>query len=271
MNSFRRITAPNGVTYLRSGLLASPHGFSTRIGGVSREAHTASMNLGFGRGDEDETVLENLRLFSEAVGIDPHTVISRPQIHSPVVFYADESMAGEGYYQPAQAEGDGYVTDRRGITLGVKTADCVPILFEDAGAGIIGAVHAGWRGTAAGIAAKCVEKMQKLGADPARITAAIGPSIRFCCYEVGEDFYEAVSRMAGAGMASAFIRKSEGEARLHADLVGMNVRFLLEAGLRKEGIDIAGECTCCHPELFHSHRALHGKRGTLLSVIALKP
>ena len=265
--SFSLITAESGVKYLRSSLLVNPHGFATRLGGVSRADHTASLNLAFGRGDADETVLENLRLFSEAVGIDPHSVISRPQIHSADVVTVSSSMAGEGSYTKTDAGCDGYVTDCDGVSLGVKTADCVPILFEDPEAHIIGAVHAGWRGTVSRIAAECVKGMCALGADVSNIRAAVGPAIHFCCYEVGEDFYASVRSAAGEDIANSFIRTEGG--KLHADIVGMNRHFLLEAGLREENIDICELCTCHNPDLFFSHRYSRGLRGTMLSVISL--
>lgn len=265
--AFSLVCAENGVKYLKSSIIPVRHGFATRIGGVSAHEHTSSLNLAFNRGDSTETVLENLRLFCDAVCVDENSVISRHQIHSKNVIYADENMAGEGYRKAVDEGCDGYVTDREGVTLGVKTADCVPILFCDPEARIIGAVHAGWRGTASGIAAECVFKMKSLGAEPSRIKAAVGPSIHACCYEVGEDFLSSVTAIAGEDMAREYIRTVNG--RLHADIVGMNRRFLLESGVLPDNIDISNQCTCCEPELFFSHRYSGGVRGTMLSVIAL--
>lgn len=265
--SFFLVSAENGVKYLRSDIIPTPHGFATRIGGVSAEAHTASLNLAFGRGDSEETVLENLSRFCGAVGINERAVISRHQIHSTAVVYADGNMCGEGYFVPTEKECDGYVTDKTGIALGVKTADCVPILFCDPDARVIGAVHAGWRGTAAGIAAECVKRMTELGADAKKIRAAVGAAIHFCCYEVGDDFYASVASLAGENIALEFVRPVN--SKLHADIVGMNRRFLLESGLAADNIDICEFCTCCNHDLFFSHRYTKGVRGTMLSVISL--
>ena len=265
--SYTLIHAENGVKYFKSDIIPVRHGFSTRVGGVSREAHTESLNLAFGRGDERETVLANLRLFSAAVGVDSGSIFSRPQIHSARVVYADETMRGEGYFHETAEGCDGYVTDREGITLGVKTADCVPILFCEPDSHIIGAVHAGWRGTASGIAAECVRMMATLGASPQNIRVAIGAAIHSCCYEVGEDFYDSVASLVGGDMVREFIRSRDGH--LHADIVGMNRRILLESGLDGANIDVCEKCTCCEPSLFFSHRASHGVRGTMLSVISL--
>ncbi len=265
--AFELVTAENGVKFLKSDKISVPHGFATRVGGVSREAHTASLNLAFRRGDEPQTVLENLRLFSAAVGVAPESVISRHQIHSATVVYADEKMCGEGYFTDTDAGCDGYVTDREGVTLGVKSADCVPILFADAKAHVIGAVHAGWRGTASKIAVECVHRMCELGAKPENIRVAIGAAIHFCCYEVGEDFLESVTALVGKDTAREFIRECDG--KLHADIVGMNRKFLLESGIPDANIDVCEKCTCCEPKLFFSHRYSHGLRGTMLSVISL--
>lgn len=265
--SFSLVSAENGVKYLRSDIISVPHGFATRIGGVSTEPHTESLNLAFNRGDSEETVLENLRRFCGAVGINEKTVISRHQIHSSKVVYADRAMCGEGYFVPTDEECDGYVTDSEGVALGVKTADCVPILFCDPDAHVIGAVHAGWRGTASGIASECIKRMTDLGAQPKNIRAAVGAAIHSCCYEVGEDFCASVASLAGENIARQYIRRDGG--RLHADIVGMNRRFLLESGLVVENIDISELCTCCNNEMFFSHRFTRGVRGTMLSVISL--
>ncbi|MBQ8249468.1 MAG: peptidoglycan editing factor PgeF [Clostridia bacterium] len=265
--SFTLVSAQNGVKYMRSDIIPVRHGFATRVGGVSHEPHTASLNLAFRRGDDEQTVIENLRLFSEAVGVCAESVVSRHQIHSSRVVYADEKMCGEGYFRECDEGCDGYVTDRVGVTLGVKTADCVPILFCDHDAHIIGAVHAGWRGTASGIAAECVSKMCELGANVKNIRAAVGAAIHSCCYEVGEDFRESVTALAGEKMAREFIHERDGG--LYADIIGMNRSMLLGAGVHDENIDISEKCTCCEPSLFYSHRYSHGVRGTMLSVISL--
>ena len=172
----RIIKTENGVEYLRSNNIISKHAFSTRIGGVSRLPHTVSLNLAYGRGDDNETVLENLSLFAEAVGFDAGRLVSVGQIHSADVRVVDESHAGQGYMIEEDFQCDGYVTNKSGLTVGVKTADCVPILMEgyDNGGKVccVGAAHAGWRGTVSGIATVCLGKMRNLGA--VRVRVAIG-------------------------------------------------------------------------------------------------
>lgn len=267
-----RTVARNGVVYYRSPLIPCIHGFSTRIGGVSRLPHTASLNLGVGRGDSRETVIENLSLFADALGIDKKSVISVSQIHSPKIRYITEKAAGEGFFVPETEACDGYITDRQGVTLGVRTADCVPILLyapptENFG-GAVSALHAGWRGTAAGIAREAVERLSRMGADPSQIKAAIGPAIGSCCYTVKEDFYADFKKNAGETLAEKYVTAvSDGVWK--ADLKGANREILTLCGLSDKNIDVCELCTCCKPEEFFSHRYSKGLRGTMLSVIAL--
>jgi copper oxidase (laccase) domain-containing protein len=137
--------------FVKSNILRSPHAFATRRGGVSVQEHTKSLNLAFGRGDEDEIVLKNLDIFAQEVGFERESIVSLPQIHSDRIFTVTKEMCGQGYFiRDGIESSDGYVTAERGVTLGIKTADCTPILIEaekDSEIIAIGAVHAGWRGT----------------------------------------------------------------------------------------------------------------------------
>lgn len=270
----KHIKAQNGVEYLKSEILSVPHGFSTRLGGVSTLSHTDSLNLAFGRGDEKDTVLQNLRLFAEAVGFDEQRCVSVSQIHSADVRVVDESHAGQGYFVPEAFSCDGYVTTTPNLTIGVKTADCVPILMEgystDGKLCAVGAVHAGWRGSVAGIAVNAIEKLTDLGACAEKIKVAVGPAICGECFEVREDFYISVRDMLGAEKVDRFVISDENQKGVwHCDLKQMNFSLLLETGVVAENIDVCGECTCCAPELYFSHRYSKGKRGTALSVIRM--
>ena len=256
--------------FLKSTILRSPHAFATRVGGVSTLEHTKSLNLAFGRGDDSETVLENLKIFADAVGFKPENIVSRPQIHSDRVFLVGKENSGEGYFKTENIpEGDGYITDERGVVLGIKTADCVPILFEaewDGEVVAVGAVHAGWRGTVAKIAPKCAQMLcDEYGVKPENIRVAIGPCIHKCCYEVGEDFLSAVSDALGRKVAEKFVIRDGG--RLVCDLVALNRYLLIGWGVLPENIDVIDECTCCNPDKYFSHRYSKGNRGTMLNVI----
>lgn len=264
------VTAPNGVTYLASDLLGVPHGFSTRLGGVSTLPHTASLNLAFGHGDPEADVLENLSRFCAGIGADPAGVVSVPQIHSALVFPVGQEARGMGYSAPAAFSGDGYVTTERGVVPAVKTADCVPILFSAKDAlGVpfaVAAVHAGWRGTSARIAAAAVRELIARGAVPERIFAAVGPSISACCYEVGEDFFAAFD----PELRALFLRRDPTRpGKYFADLKGANAYVLRSCGIPEENIDVCALCTACRPDLFYSHRAQHGVRGSMLSAVTL--
>ena len=259
--------ANNSVEYLTSTIIRSRHAFATRIGGFGEHPYTAGLNLAFNRGDSDGTVLKNLLLFGEAVGFDPQGVISLPQIHSATVIDVDKSARGLGYYEKTEQSADGYVTSESGIVLGVKSADCVPILLEayDENDKIIAvsAIHAGWRGTSKGIAKEGVRMLVKKGADPKRIRAAIGPSIDFCCFEVGEDFAAEVAQMRDDW--KPFAR----DGKLYADVKARNREDLASCGLTNENIDLCDDCTCCLEEKYFSHRRMKGLRGTMLSVIEI--
>ncbi len=266
----QRVCAENGVVYYRSEIIPCIHGFSTRIGGVSHLPHTEGLNLGVERGDSRETVLENLRLFSEALGIDAKSVISVSQIHSANIRRVTEDNRGEGFYKNEEMSCDGYVTQCPDVTLGVRTADCVPILLYAPPSasfdGAVAAVHAGWRGTALGIAAEAVRELCRMGAEVSSIKTAIGPSIGSCCYCVKEDFYESFRKNAGDTLTEEFVIPT-GENKWVADLRGANRRILVDSGLTPENIDVCEICTCCEPKEFYSHRYSHGIRGTMLSVI----
>lgn len=262
--------------FVKSKILRSPHAFATRLGGVSTLEHTKSLNLAFGRGDEDATVLQNLEIFAKTAGFDAKSVISLPQIHSDIIYKVNRTRAGEGYFiRDGIESGDGYITDDREITLGIKGADCTPILFEaetDGEIVAVGAVHAGWRGTAAGIAPKCAAMLCKeYGVLPEQIRAAIGPCIHKCCYEVGEDLKLEISKLLGEELAERFVTPSlVAQGKYYCDLPMLNRELLLRAGLLTDNIDVLDECTCCNPEKYFSHRYSQGRRGTMLNVIKIQ-
>ncbi len=268
-----RYVRKNGVGYYYSTLLKSKHAFATRNGGVSKNTYTKSLNLAHGRGDDDATVMQNLRLFADAVGIDADRVISLPQVHGTDVLIVTEADAGRGYAQPANGTGDGYMTLAKGLPLGVKSADCVPVLLEarDAQDNVlaVAAVHAGWRGTAGGIVPGAVKALRDACGD-AEIYAAIGPCIGACCFEVDHDCVDEFERLCGKLITDACFAKAQ-NGKYYGDLVKVNRLLLYGADVSDAHIDEAELCTCCHPSEFFSHRyaAKHhgGQRGTMLSVI----
>ena len=230
--------------------------------------HTKGLNLAFGRGDGDETVTQNLKIFADAVGFDAESVISVPQIHSSTVMTVDASHRGMGYFKPAPFECDGYVTADKSTVLGVKTADCVPILLsaknENGEVIAIGALHAGWRGTANGIAREGVKALVAIGAEPARIYAAIGPHISQAKFEVGEDCRDEFLALLGEDIMKFIEPRGE---KFFPDLGGINKMLLESCGVLPENIEVSCECTYSDTSLFYSHRKSGGLRGTHLSII----
>ncbi len=266
-------TAENGVTFLVSDRLQSRHAFATRHGGVSPAGPTASLNLAFGRGDAREVVLENLARFGTAVGFDPQSVVSVHAVHSNTVYTVDASHRGLGYHRPTDMAGDGYVTADASVTLGIKTADCTPILLEARSGGrvwAVSALHAGWKGTVADIAGIGVAALRALAEAqtdgvPVTIHAAIGPTIHPCCFEVQADCIAVVQDALG-DFAAPYIRKIPTGYTL--DLPALNRALLVRAGVSDEHIDTCPDCTACRTDRYYSHRAQHGVRGTMLHVIA---
>ncbi len=269
----KKVIAANGVEYFTSDLLCCVNAFSTRIGGISKHSHTFSLNLGTGRGDTADEVRTNLELFAHAAGFDARTLVSMKQTHSSAVRTVRSADCGKEYYIDSDETSDAYICDIPGIAVGVRTADCVPLLFSavyDGKAGIVGAAHAGWRGTVAGIAGNTIEKMRNYGVNAEEIRVAIGPAIGKCCFEVRDDFYDKVLNRLGTEMTNRYVSEKDSiTGTRHADIVGMNREILTAHGVKPENIDVSTLCTCCHPELFYSHRYSGGVRGTLLSIIKI--
>ena len=156
-----RVHREGALEYLTSDVLdGAAHCFSTRFGGVS-EGALASLNLGTHRGDRPENVLENYARLGRAVGFAPEETVFTKQVHSALVERVGRADCGRGLQREAEHGVDGLVTDEPGVALTIFAADCTPVLLFDPVARAIGAAHAGWRGTAAGIAARAVEAMQR--------------------------------------------------------------------------------------------------------------
>ena len=201
------------LEYLTADALeGSVHCFSTRLGGVS-EGQLSSLNLGTHRGDKPENVRENYRILGKAVGFAPEETVFTKQVHSALVERVGRADCGRGLQREAEHGVDGLVTDEPGVALTIFSADCTPVLLFDPVARAIGAAHAGWRGTAAGIAARAVEAMQReFGCRPENIRAAIGPCIGPCCFETDADV-PAAMRAALWAEAEPYLRRAFHPAR----------------------------------------------------------
>lgn len=262
-----------GVVYHASSVLDAPglvHGFSTRLGGVSK-GHFASLNLQKNGPEPDdwENVLENYRRFCEALGTDVRGVVRSKQVHRDTVRHVTAADRGKGLFAARDYTADALVTNEPGLDLMVFSADCIILLLHDPVTRSIGAVHAGWRGTALDLPAKAVGEMGRLfGAKPENIRVAVGPGIGPCCFETHDDVPDAMRGAFGGG-AEAYIRPRG--AKWTVDLKGVNVWRLREAGVRPEHIDICSACTACRTDLYWSHRVAGSKRGLQGALIGLKP
>ena len=249
------------LQYLTADGITVPHGFTTRLGGVSTGTQSR-LNLAVGRGDSLENVEENLRRLGRAVGFDPEKLVMTLQIHSDIVRVVTEKDH-IGLCHRDYPKCDALVTNTPGVALLVFTADCTPLLFFDPATGAVGAAHAGWRGTAQAIGAKVVHAMaENFGAKPENIRAAIGPNIGMCHFETDHDVPEAM-RAAFGPEVDAYIEK-RGE-KYHLDLKQINAMVLRRCGV--EHIDISDDCTVCSCDRFWSHRATGGERGSQGAVI----
>ena len=253
------------LEYLTADALeGSIHCFSTRYGGVS-EGYLSSLNLGTHRGDKPENVYENYRILGSAVGFRPEDTVFTKQLHTDIVRRVGRADRGAGLLREQTEVCDAQITDEPGVALVAFAADCTPILLFDPVRRAIAAVHAGWRGTALGIAAKAVEAMtREFGCEPEHIGAAIGPCIGACCFETDGDVPEAMRAALGRDAERCIMRRGE---KFFVDNKSLNRIWLERCGVTR--IDVSCDCTKCQPERFWSHRVTQGRRGSLAAVIML--
>ncbi len=254
--------APDGVPLLQAPLLTGgiAHAFSTRVGGVSA-APFATLNLGRAVGDDPPRVEANRRRVLAALGRDPGGHVEASQVHGRTVAVVGRRDRG------AKIGGaDALLTEDSGLTLAIHTADCVPILLWDARRGVAGAAHAGWRGTAAGLAAVVVETMTRVfRIDPADLRVALGPAIGPCHYEVDAPVVEAFRTWP---WAESVLRPGR-PGHWWLDLPAANRFLLLAAGVPVTRIWTSGLCTACDPRRFFSHRrdGTTGRMGALIGLV----
>ena len=253
------------LEYLCADNIAVPHGFTTRLGGVSR-GHLASLNLGMNRGDDPENVVQNYKLLTQALGCSIDDLALTCQTHSDIVLPTTRAETGKSLDHRLWAECDARITNEPGVALVVFTADCTPVLLHDPVTGAVGAVHAGWRGTAQNIVGKTVQAMEKAyGCRPENICAAIGPNIAQCCFETDAEVPQAMLEAYGKA-AEAHIRQTG--SKYYVNLKEINALALRQAGV--SNIRISRLCTRCESDRFWSHRA-HGKdRGSQGAIIVCK-
>ena len=270
-----RVAGWDGLGWLR-------HGFSTRAGGVSTvyggKSLGGALNLGWTKEDDPASVTENRRRLVRAVSGDgvPMRLVTVRQVHSGVVrVVGPRDGALEGRLETPEGkavlEGDGLVTNVPGVLIAVGTADCVPVLVVDREKRVVGAFHAGWRGTGARIVERGIETMRlEYGSRTEDLVAAVGPSIGACCYAVGDEVREQFVGEFGYG--GELFHERGGE--VFVDLWKANRQQLVDAGVAAERIAMVGECTGCARDAaggrrYFSHRVERGVAGRMLNVVGI--
>jgi len=226
----------------KEGLL---HGFLGRRGGKSIGPYT-SLNVSFRVGDDPQVVKDNLCDAKRAVGVHDLRIVTMRQMHGDQILdVRDKNLKEAG-------EADGMVTEEREVFLGILTADCVPILFSASGRRLVAVVHAGWRGTLAGLAPKMVRHLKdRYDAGPSSLEVALGPAIGPCCYEIQEDVSVPLIEKWGT-LAEGCLERRDGKTFL--DLKDLNGLLLEDAGVPPSQIFMIGPCTSCAEEEFFSYR-----------------
>ena len=226
------------------------HGFFTRLGGTSRGLYQ-SLNCGAGSDDDRVCIIQNRTRVAQHLGSVHDDVVTLYQVHSADALVVDEPVPRE-----ALPKADALVTAKRGLVIGVLTADCTPVLFADGKAGVVAAAHAGWRGALDGVLESTVRTMETLGARPADIRAAVGPCISQRAYEVGPEF-EAEFLARDPANAKFFVRKNR-DSKPHFDLPGFVNHKLQVLGLAT--IENFAPCTYENESLFFSYRRSQHKK-----------
>ncbi len=280
-----------GLQILQAGTLEKlpwlVHGFSTRSGGASTLDGQRVLNLGTVEWDTPGNVAANRRQLLAALGASGATLVTLRQIHSDLAHAVSAAPRG-------LLKGDAAITQTPGLALAVQTADCIPILLADTRRQAIAAVHAGWRGTLARIAAKTIGQMQmQFGTRPKDVVAALGPGIVRCCYEVGIEVvqkFHAQFANARGWFEGPYERLMADDSpnplqwlsmappghpppppAAHLDLHAANRWQLEDAGVPARNISASDLCSACRMDLLFSHRRERGRTGRMMGVIALRP
>lgn len=243
------------------------HCFTTRHGGVSQGCY-GSMNMGLSRGEEVALVRKNYEILGDALGFHAESYVTSQQTHTTNVRRVTRADAGKGVFRErGYADVDGLITDEPQIPLVIFGADCVPIFLLDKKRKAIGMAHCGWKGTGNRMAAHTLQAMvDAFGTDPADVTAAIGPSIGRCCFQVDEPVVELFRKNLPFADEVIFDDPHEAE-KYRIDLWATNRRLLADMGVTD--IEVAGLCTMCDTQRFYSHRRMGEQRGVMAGVMEL--
>ncbi len=271
-NNFYKVTAKNGVVFYKNKMLEDVsfirHAFSTRIGGVSKDAY-ASLNLSKNSRFSKDEILENYRLFSEAIDVDYTHMVLSDQVHDDKIHIASRRDCGKGLTKESDIlNTDGFITNEPSVALVTFYADCTPVLIVDPVKRAIASVHSGWRGTLLQIAQKAVLKMQNVyGSDPKDLLCVTGPSIKQCHFEVGYEVYDQFYDVFGELAKENTVFKND---KCYIDTDALNFRSLTDVGVLPQNINMCPDCTYCGKDTLYSHRGDKGKTGRMCAVIEIQ-
>lgn len=262
----------NGIPYISFNALEQTgmvvNAFSTRQGGVSVGC-LESMNLGFDRGDLDENVLKNHKIFAKAVGFPYENIVTTNQTHTTNVRVVTKEDCGKGIAKDRDySDVDGLITNIPGIVLATYYADCVPLYILDPINKAIGLSHSGWKGTVKRIGDNTLKLMnENYGTNPKDVICCIGPSICQDCYEISEDVANEFINEFGKNNKILY---NKGNGKYQLNLWESVKQVFLDAGVEYDNIYTTDICTCCNKDELFSHRGHHGKRGNLAAFLMLK-
>jgi len=282
-----KIKAENGVVFYRSLLLKSPHAFSTRIGGVSTAGVLKGLNLTVTQrdGETRKNVMVNLARFCEAIGISKNKILSLPACNGEYILEATKDDLLKSYYNAPELAAfahykkgfDGYVTQERDVAIGMKTADCLPVLFEylENELHVVASAHVGCKDDETNpmcnihnITQLVIEKLLFLGAAPQNIRVALGPCVHTCCCMTSNIIISILEKELGVTKVAQYCKRS-GEGTWSVDMIKMNYDFIVDIGILPSNIDVCDVCTACNTDVFYSRFKEGKKTGSMLSVIAL--
>lgn len=259
----------DNLQWVTSDVIGAKHLFTRRLGEVGDFPFSSQPDPEWESESRQERVRSLWLRFRDAAEFPAEGFCFTRQVHGTVLRYVTEADRALPPLPHRPEDCDGLITDRKNVPLCVFSADCVPVLLHDPEAGIIAAVHSGWKGTVADMMGSAVRRMENMGANAAHIRAAIGPAISKCCFETGPEVPEAVRALLGADAEGLCPPEDGVPGKFMVDIKEANRRRLMQLGVDPALIDVSPDCTMCMQDVYWSHRATHGRRGTQASVIML--
>lgn len=270
-SSFLNVNKKNSIIYFTFPSFEKysfvSHAFSSRIGGISTEIYS-SLNLGFNRGDDNKNVYENYKILCSVIGVNQNDLVFGQLTHDNNIKIATSDDKGKGIiYDIDYSCIDGLITSEPNIPLTMTYADCVPIFFLDPVNKIIAIAHSGWRGTVKKIGEKMINVMIKnYNCNLKDILIGIGPSIGACCFKTDKDVYNDFLTMDCLPNDKWFTITNN---KYYIDMWKIIKNMFIKIGILESNITVTDLCTKCHNDIFFSHRATNGQRGSLAGIIQL--